>query len=275
MSDSRSFSGHRLPASSRHDGSCLRWLVRRWSHRGLGMWTSEPLPPGAVMGRRRSIGSLEEDGRGTAVCAPPELSPVLAYFQSPDRLVRRGVARAPRLAVDAVPVEAGHRETELVTSATSSPAAESRLTEPRLSTQARPLRNQSANVTTPTSITTTQTTRDAPAKPPPPPSTRHASPRTHAVIDRIRSTGLSKRKPALARRTSGRRPLHSRCPAAMTRSRSTGAARATSGSATHPGGPGAVSPVPRASVAVTSSGIGTEPRRCSCTTDSSSSSPGG
>lgn len=100
------------------------------------MWTSEPLPRGAVMGRRRSIGSLEEDGRGTAVCAPPEPSPALADFQSPGRLVRRGDARASRLAVDAVPVEAGPGEPELVTSAMSSPAAESRVTAPRPSARA-------------------------------------------------------------------------------------------------------------------------------------------
>ncbi len=157
------------------------------------MWTSEPLPPVAVMGRRRSICSLEEEGRDAAVFATPEPSPVLAYFQSSGHLVRRVDARASRLAVDAVRVEAGPGETELVWSATSSPAAESRVTAPRPSTQARPLRNHSANVTTPTTITTTQTTRDAPAKPPPTPSSRHASPRTHAVIDRIRSTGCSTR----------------------------------------------------------------------------------
>jgi hypothetical protein len=72
------------------------------------------------MGRRRSDRwvpgspfSLEEDARGTEVREVPEPLPVHAWFQLPDRLIRRSDARAYRLTRDAVWVEAGRGETKL------------------------------------------------------------------------------------------------------------------------------------------------------------------
>ncbi|WP_326495986.1 hypothetical protein [Curtobacterium sp. 260] len=72
------------------------------------------------MGRRRSDRwvpdspfSLEEDARAMEVRELPEPLPVHAWFQLPDRLIRRSDARAYRLTRDAVWVEAGRGETKL------------------------------------------------------------------------------------------------------------------------------------------------------------------
>ena len=74
----------------------------------------------AVLGRRRSdrwvLGSpfsLEEDARGTEVRELPEPMPVHAWFQLPNRLIRRSGAQAYRLTRDVVWVEAGRGETKL------------------------------------------------------------------------------------------------------------------------------------------------------------------
>jgi len=74
----------------------------------------------AVLGRRRSdrwvLGSpfsLEEDARGTEVRELPEPMPVHAWFQLPNRLIRRSDAQAYRLTRDVVWVEAGRGETKL------------------------------------------------------------------------------------------------------------------------------------------------------------------
>lgn len=84
------------------------------------MRTSVPAPTVAFMGRRRSDRwvpgspfSLEEDARGMEVRELPEPLPVHAWFQLPDRLVRRSDAQAYRLTRDAVWVEAGRGETKL------------------------------------------------------------------------------------------------------------------------------------------------------------------
>lgn len=84
------------------------------------MRTSVRAPTVAVMGRRRSDRwlpgspfSLEEDARGTEVRELPEPLPVHAWFQFPDRLIRRSDARAYSLTRDAVWVEAGRGETKL------------------------------------------------------------------------------------------------------------------------------------------------------------------
>lgn len=72
------------------------------------------------MGRRRSDRwvpgspfSLEEDARGMEIRELPEPLPVHAWFQLPDRLIRRSDAQAYRLSRDAVWVEAGCGETKL------------------------------------------------------------------------------------------------------------------------------------------------------------------
>ncbi len=72
------------------------------------------------MGRRRSDRwvpdspfSLREDARGTEVSELPEPLLVHAWFQLPDRLIRRSDAQADRLTRDAVWVEAGRGETKL------------------------------------------------------------------------------------------------------------------------------------------------------------------
>jgi hypothetical protein len=71
----------------------------------------------AVLGRRRSdrwvLGSLEEDASGTEVRELPEPMPVHAWFQLPNRLIRRSDAQAYRLTRDVVWVEAGRGETKL------------------------------------------------------------------------------------------------------------------------------------------------------------------
>jgi hypothetical protein len=84
------------------------------------MRTSVPAPIVAVMGRRRSDRwvpgspfSLEEDARGKEVRELSEPLPVHAWFQLPDRLLRRSDAQAYRLTRDAVWVEAGRGETKL------------------------------------------------------------------------------------------------------------------------------------------------------------------
>lgn len=230
------------------------------------MWTSEPLPPGAVMGRRRSIGSLEEDGRGTAVCAPPDPSPVLAYFQSPDRLVRRRVARAPRLAGDAVPVEAGPGETELVTSAMSSPAAESRVTAPRPSarpTSPPPLRERHdthhRHHDADDEGRTSEATADADAE--------H---RARVAEDTRRDRPDQEYGALQAEACSRSSHLWTGSVAHPFRGCDT-RSRSYRGSACRQRINNASWPVPSGSIAATSYDIGTEPCRCSCTTDSSSS----
>ena len=72
------------------------------------------------MGRRRSDRwlpgspfSLKEDARGTEMRELPKSLPVHAWFQLPDRLIRRSDAHAYRLTRDAVWVEAGRGETKL------------------------------------------------------------------------------------------------------------------------------------------------------------------
>jgi len=72
------------------------------------------------MGRRRSDRwvpaqpfSLEEAARGVEVLDLAEPLPVHAWFQLPDRLIRRNDAQAYRLTRDAVWVEAGRGETKL------------------------------------------------------------------------------------------------------------------------------------------------------------------
>lgn len=72
------------------------------------MRTSVRAPTVAVTGRRRSDrwlpGSpfvLEEDARGTEMRELPEPLPVHAWFQLPDRLIRRSDAQAYRLTRDA------------------------------------------------------------------------------------------------------------------------------------------------------------------------------
>lgn len=84
------------------------------------MRTSVQTPTVTVMGRRRSDRwvpgspfSLEEDARGAEVRELPEPLPVHAWFQLPDRLIRRSDAQAYRLTRDAVWVEAGCGETKL------------------------------------------------------------------------------------------------------------------------------------------------------------------
>jgi hypothetical protein len=57
--------------------------------------------------------SLEEDARGTEVRELPEPMPVHAWFQLPNRLIRRSDAQAYRLTRDVVWVEAGRGETKL------------------------------------------------------------------------------------------------------------------------------------------------------------------
>jgi len=84
------------------------------------MRASVPAPAVAVTGRRRldrpvpgSPFSLGEDARGVEVRELPEPLPVHAWFQLPDRLIRRSDAQAYRLTRDAVWVEAGRGETKL------------------------------------------------------------------------------------------------------------------------------------------------------------------
>lgn len=84
------------------------------------MRTSVPAPTVTVMGSRRSHRwvpakpfSLEEAARGVEVHDLTEPLPVHAWFQLPDRLIRRSDAQAYRLTRDAVWVEAGRGETKL------------------------------------------------------------------------------------------------------------------------------------------------------------------
>ncbi|WP_123654327.1 MULTISPECIES: hypothetical protein [unclassified Curtobacterium] len=72
------------------------------------------------MGRRRSNRwvppqpfSLEEEARGEDVRELEQPMPVYAWFQLPDRLIRRDDAVARSMTRDAVWVEAGRGETKL------------------------------------------------------------------------------------------------------------------------------------------------------------------
>ncbi len=83
---------------------------------------SASVPPHTirVMGRRRSGRwvppqpfSLEEDARGAEVRELERPMPVYAWFQLPDRLIRRDDAVATGMTRDALWVEAGRGESKL------------------------------------------------------------------------------------------------------------------------------------------------------------------
>lgn len=129
--DSRSSAGHFAVAGPWDAPSCVTCrhaVAHRWSaanlKSGVGYTGGPPAPVLArrirFVGRRRpnrwvppQPSSLEEAARGAGVRELEQPMPVYAWFQLPDRLIRRDDAVARSMTRDAVWVEAGRGETKL------------------------------------------------------------------------------------------------------------------------------------------------------------------